>query len=101
MESEGNDNLFYSRRIGRRPQGSSYNYYGHEDTLEGYSDSPDRTSILGAAKLTGKTQNGLSVGFMDAVTGEEMAEIDTSRAEIIPDSGTAYQLYGRPPSERL
>ena len=77
MEDVGNDNLFYSRRIGRRPQGSTYNYYGYNDTLEGYSNSPIRTSILGAAKLTGKTQNGLSVGFMDAVTAEEMAEIDT------------------------
>ena len=75
--SEGNDNLFYSRRIGRSPQGSSYNYYGKNDSLEGFSDSPNRTSILGAAKLTGKTQNGLSIGFMDAVTGEEMARIDT------------------------
>jgi hypothetical protein len=75
--TEGNDNLFYSRRIGRRPQGSSYNYYGYNDTLQGFSMSPDRTSILGAAKLTGKTQNGLSVGFMDAVTSEEVAEIDT------------------------
>jgi hypothetical protein len=76
--SEGNDNLFYSRRIGRRPQGSSYNYYGYNDTVEGYSKIPTRTSILGAAKLTGKTQNGLSVGFMDAVTSEERAEIDTA-----------------------
>ncbi len=74
---EGNDNLFYSRRIGRRPQGSTYEYYGVNDTIEGHSMSPDRTSILGAAKLTGKTQNGLSVGFMDAVTSEEVAEIDT------------------------
>jgi hypothetical protein len=74
---EGNDNLFYSRRIGRRPQGSINQNYGYNDTIEGYSNSPDRTSILGAAKLTGKTQNGLSVGFMDAVTSEEVAEIDT------------------------
>ena len=73
----GNDNLFYSRRIGRKPQGSTYDYYGTNDETEGYSLSPDRTSILGAAKLTGKTQDGLSVGFMDAVTSEEVAEIDT------------------------
>jgi len=76
-EGVGNDNLFYSRRIGRRPQGSSYNYYGYNDTLEGYSDSPIGTSIIGAVKLTGKTQNGLSIGFLDAITAEEMAEIDT------------------------
>jgi hypothetical protein len=65
----GNDNLFYSRRIGRKPQGSVVDF-------DGYSDTPINASIIGAAKLTGKTQNGLSVGFLDAVTAEEKAEID-------------------------
>jgi hypothetical protein len=73
----GNDNLFYSRRIGRKPQGSTYNYYGYNDTLEGYSNTPMNTSIIGAAKLSGKTKKGLSIGFLDAVTSEGMAEIDT------------------------
>jgi hypothetical protein len=67
----GNDNLFYSRRIGRQPQGSVYDFGG-------YVDSPINTSIIGAAKLTGKSKNGLSVGFLDAVTAEEKAEIDTN-----------------------
>jgi hypothetical protein len=67
----GNDNLFYSRRIGRRPQGSTVNFVG-------YSESPINASIIGAAKLTGKTKNGLSVGFINAVTAEEKAEIDTN-----------------------
>lgn len=66
----GNDNLFYSRRIGRRPQG----YPDIEDGM--YTDVPKFTTILGAAKLTGKTSNGLSVGFVEAVTSEEKAEID-------------------------
>ena len=65
----GNDNLFYSRRIGRRPQGIVVDQGG-------YSDIPINTSIIGATKLTGKTKNGLSVGFLDAVTAEEKAEID-------------------------
>ena len=66
----GNDNLFYSRRIGRRPQ-------GYPDISDGmYADVPNFTTILGAAKLTGKTSNGLSVGFVEAVTNEEKAEID-------------------------
>jgi hypothetical protein len=44
----GNDNLFYSRRIGRRPQGSP-------EMKEGWnSDIPTNTTILGAAKLTVK-----------------------------------------------
>ncbi len=76
--SEGNDNLFYSRRIGRRPQIEPDYYYGHDDESEGYYRSPDRTSILGAVKLTGKTQDGFSVGLMDALTGEEIASIDTA-----------------------
>jgi hypothetical protein len=66
----GNDNLFYSRRIGRRPQG----YPDIDDGM--YADVPNFTSIIGAAKLTGKSQNGLSVGFVEAVTREEKAEID-------------------------
>jgi hypothetical protein len=67
----GNDNLFYSRRIGRRPQ-------GNPELNDGWNASvPAFTSILSAAKLTGKTQNGLSVGFVDAVTNNEYAVIDT------------------------
>jgi hypothetical protein len=68
----GNDNLFYSRRIGRRPQ-------GYPDLKDGWSaDVPTNTNIIGAAKLTGKTKDGLSVGFVEALTAEEIAEIDTS-----------------------
>jgi hypothetical protein len=67
----GNDNLFYSRRIGRRPQGDP-------DLKDGwYAEMPTQSTILGAAKLTGKTKNGLSLGFVEATTAEEKAEIDT------------------------
>ena len=62
-------NLFYSRRIGRRPQ--------HDPELdEGeYADIPEFTNILGAAKITGKTKNGLSVGIVESITSSESAEI--------------------------
>lgn len=67
----GNDNLFYTRRIGRRP-------HGYPELEDGWNtDVPTYTSILGAAKLTGKSKNGLSVGVVEAVTAEEKAEIDT------------------------
>ncbi len=67
----GNDNLFYSRRIGRQPQ-------GYPDMKDGwYADIPSRTDILGAAKLTGKTKNGLSIGIVEAMTAQVKAEIDT------------------------
>jgi len=68
----GNDNLFYSRRIGGNP-------HGYPDLIEGWhADIPSFTTILGAAKLTGKTKNGLSLGFIEAMTANEKAEIDTT-----------------------
>jgi hypothetical protein len=66
----GNDNLFYSRRIGRRPMG---NFFINGDS---YADIPAFTRILGAAKVTGKTENGLSIAIIESVTAEEKAEID-------------------------
>src|SRR5664279_923742 len=67
----GNDNLFYSRRIGRHPQ-------GYPDLKDGWNaDVPGQSTILGAAKLTGKTKNGLSVGFVEALTAQMDAEVDT------------------------
>ena len=68
----GNDNLFYSRRIGRRPQG------GISVENGAYVDIPGFTDILGAVKMTGRTEGGLSVAIIDAVTAEEQAEIDLS-----------------------
>ncbi|MBS0011880.1 MAG: carbohydrate binding family 9 domain-containing protein, partial [Bacteroidales bacterium] len=68
----GNDNLFYSRRIGRRPHG-----YPSIENNE-YADVPTFTNILGAAKLTGKTKNGVSVGFIESVTSEVKAKIDSA-----------------------
>jgi len=67
----GNDNLFYSRRIGRQPQVSPNLKDGW------YDDVPTRTDILGAVKLTGKTKDGFSVGIVEAMTAQEKAEIDT------------------------
>jgi hypothetical protein len=72
----GNDNLFYSRRVGRRPQG----WANLEE--DWHANTPGNTTILGAAKLTGKTKNGLSVGFVEAMTAEEKAEIDTVGGRI-------------------
>ncbi len=61
----GHDNrVFYSRRIGRSPHG------GAPDTAT-YADVPDAVNILGAAKLTGRTGGGLSVGALGALTNDE------------------------------
>jgi Domain of unknown function (DUF5916)/Carbohydrate family 9 binding domain-like len=79
----GNDNIFYSRRIGRRPE---FNV-PLSDTE--YADIPTSTRILGAVKLTGKSKNGLSLGFIESVTALERAEIKT----YIPSDGTYDKRY--------
>jgi hypothetical protein len=62
-----NEGLFYSRRIGRTPQ-----------LLGTYGDasSPQATSIAAAAKLTGRTQGGLAVGVLEAVTDRESGPLN-------------------------
>ncbi len=60
---------FYSRRIGRPPQ-----LTGYLDDVADYADPPDNTSILGAAKITGRTNSGYSIGLLEAVTGRESAD---------------------------
>ena len=84
------DNLFYSRRIGRRPHG-----YPDLDDNE-YADVPDNTKILGAFKLTGKTKNGWSIGIIENIANEEVAEIDSegTKSEEIVEPYTNY-LIGR------
>ncbi|MGB9004933.1 MAG: DUF5916 domain-containing protein [Candidatus Aminicenantales bacterium] len=65
--------FFYSRRIGRAPQGYV--------TEEGYARIPDRTTILGAAKLTGKLGT-WNMGFISALTSSEFAQIDQAGSRI-------------------
>jgi hypothetical protein len=62
--SGGRNSLFYSRRIGRSPQGGA-----PDGAL--FEDVPQNASILGAAKLSGRTSSGLSLGVLTAVTGSE------------------------------
>jgi hypothetical protein len=57
------NDLFYSRRIGRSPQGDA-----PSEAL--FRDAPGAARILGAAKVTGRTDGGLSVGGLAAVTQE-------------------------------
>jgi len=55
-----NPRLFYSRRIGRSPRG--------DVSDNDFEDRPKETRILGAAKLTGKIDNSISIGALSALT---------------------------------
>jgi hypothetical protein len=62
-----NEQLFYTRRIGRRPQGDA-------DDRGGYVQPVDWTTILFAGKLSGKA-NGWTMGVLEALTAEEEAAV--------------------------
>lgn len=80
------DLLFYSRRIGGAPHG-----FPSLDDGE-FVDQPQQTSILGAAKFSGKTAKGLSIGLLESVTQKEYAEIDRDgeRREELVEPGASY-----------
>ena len=80
------DLLFYSRRIGGAP-------HGYPDLADGeYADIPQKTSILGAAKFSGKTKKGWSIGILESMTQRERAEIDHNgeRREEVVEPRTNY-----------
>jgi hypothetical protein len=72
--SGGQNQLFYSRRIGRAPQGDG-------PSAADEFDVPGATTILGAAKLTGRTTSGLSIGALTALTGSETGEAYTQSTD--------------------
>lgn len=60
--------IFYSRRIGRPPQLNPF-----VGNIADFADTPDNTTILGAAKITGRTKGGYTLGVLDALTNRETA----------------------------
>lgn len=78
----GNPEFFYSRRVGRPPQG----WVDSDD----YVRYPEMTTILGAAKLSGKVAGNWNIGFLNALTARAFADVDSkgrrSSQEVEPFS---------------
>ena len=70
--ADNRNNLFFSRRIGTSPQVSP------ETPGGAFVDQPQNTTILGAAKFSGKTKNGWSIGVLESMTSKEFTEISTN-----------------------
>jgi hypothetical protein len=77
--------IFYSRRIGRSPQ---------LQASGDFVDPPRATTILGAAKLTGKTGGGWSIGLLEAITSREMAHTSTgfTTSEALVEPFSSYAV---------
>ncbi len=63
-------NLFYSRRIGIEPSYSKYNPHSEADDVVDY---PGQAKIINATKISGRTQKGLGIGVLNAVTQKQFA----------------------------
>lgn len=77
---------FYSRRIGAPPRG---------EATGDFVAAPNTSTILGAAKVTGRLGSGLSIGALTAVTDAEtarsytLADSTTRSVKVAPLSGYA------------
>jgi len=86
--------LFYSRRIGREPQGwvpANPNWYSvDQDSIQ----LPAVTNILGAAKVSGKIKGNWSIGGLTALTNQEQAQYYTAgvKREELVEPATFYNL---------
>jgi hypothetical protein len=67
--------LFFSRRVGRRPVFAP-------EAGQTLVEIPPWTTILGAAKLSGRSASGLSLGAFSALTDEEMATVRTDSTGV-------------------
>jgi hypothetical protein len=80
-------NFFYTRRVGRAPRRSL-------DALGAtYSDVPAQSDIVAAAKVSGKTNGGLSLGVLGALTREETGRYalpDGTRGAAVVEPRTEF-----------
>jgi hypothetical protein len=77
FNSFGTPDAFFSRRIGRPPQGFI------SDPNAAFVDAPGQTTIAAAAKVTGKTRGGWSIALLDATTLEEEGHYVTSGSTAV------------------
>ncbi len=76
------EELFYSRRIGAPPHTGAVNADGSP------ARTPANTSIYGAAKLSGSTANGWSVGAVNAITAKESVTLPGTEASTQNNNAT-------------
>jgi len=77
--------MFYSRRIGRSP--------ASDPVHDGEVYAPEQSTILGAAKVSGRVGN-WSVGSINAITEEEFAQVEDTLGKRFRDIIEPRSFYG-------
>lgn len=66
--------LFYSRRIGKTPS-LFYSIPGMLEEGEKIEKNPDKARLINATKISGRTDKGLGIGMLNAITNSTYASI--------------------------
>ena len=87
--------LFYSRRIGAAPI-DQFNVYGSLNANEEIIDYPEKVTMLNAVKISGRTKNGLGIGFFNAITQKTEATIKNNETnevrKVVIDPFTNFNI---------
>lgn len=86
-------NIFYSRRIGGRPQ--KYFEVANAHHPDSILNNPESIQLINASKLTGKTKRGLGVGVFNAITAPAQARVllaSGNTETIVTESLTNYNM---------
>ena len=87
--------IFYSRRIGARPSGYTSVYDSLRED-EGVLRNPAETRLINASKISGRTKQGLGIGFFNGITARanaELRDITTGQTrEVITQPLTNYNM---------
>ncbi|HNQ61555.1 MAG TPA: DUF5916 domain-containing protein [Bacteroidia bacterium] len=97
--NEGTDlfskgNLFYSRRIGKTPS-KFYSIPSLLEEGEQIEQNPDKARLLNATKVSGRTDKGLGIGLLNAITNTTHAKIkraDGSIRQVETEPLTNYNI---------
>ncbi|WP_026712356.1 DUF5916 domain-containing protein [Flavobacterium daejeonense] len=71
-------NIFYSRRIGGSPTVSQSKVESNLPTNESVTKYPNNVNLINAIKISGRTKNGLGIGFLNGITEKTFATITNS-----------------------
>ncbi len=81
-----NNKVLYTRRIGQKP------LLIPDVSDDEFLDAPENSTILSSVKITGKTQNGLSLGILESVVNKETAGVyrEDSSYTVVAEPLTNY-----------
>ena len=85
-------NIFYSRRIGDTPRDKK-EVRSMLDSGEHVVENPEQTQLINATKISGRTSNGLGIGFFNAMTSNTFAKVENPQGETRKISTQPFTNY--------